>query len=404
MSNKHLLFFCLLLTGLQAAAQQTFSGFFISTGGDTTAVTFPGYNQWKNNPAKIEVRTAGGQEMVLTPENSREVTIEGYDTYRSRRFTRLTNPYLNTDFAYLSATDSTEEINGFLLFVARGAGISLYKYSDHKRINFFIENADSLVELKHKLHLGEYNDKIVEDNRFRQQLWTAFISDGVSGPAMKHRLENLAYKEDQLAAFVEGVTRHREKKKKRYPSNLVVLGGVAYNTYDVASKSYSNNSTKADYNTHMGPVLGVAYYDYSQRNFGRNFFTLQLKYYNFKHTGTFTNFMGENTVTFSGSLLNLGIGLGRNLVQSRALTAYAAVVPTMVYMPNSIEKYSYDNEENKISVISYNFSLQAGLRLPNRLGVWVHYNLLPIDTRRYVYYRNEHRSVQLGVDWQLKRN
>lgn len=403
MHHRLLLFVVLLATGLAAAAQQSFNGYYINNSGDTMAVSFPNYKQWKNNPAQIEVRTAGGQDVVLTPGNTREVTIDGYDTYRSRRFTRLTNPYLFYSFSNLSEVDSTEDLHGFLLFLAKGDGVSLYKYSDQRRENFFIERGDSLVELKHKIYPNDNQSGVIEDNRFRQQLWIAFLPTRGNDGAFKHRLESLPYKEDQLEAFVKGLQGKREKKKKQYPSEIALMGGVAYNTFNVTSQSFSNRSTLADYKGGAAPVVGFTLYDYGQRSFGRNFFALQLKYYRFKNAGDYEYYSSTGTVTFSASVLNLGTGLGRIFIQSPALKAYAALVPYILFMPDSRETYSSGHGNTKEFIMSYNVSLQAGLRFNDRLGAWAHYNLLPTDAQQYVHFANYHRSLQMGVDWRLKR-
>lgn len=404
MNHKLLLFACLLTTGLQAATQQTFNGYFINNNGDTTAVSFPGYKQWKNNPAQIEVRTAGGQDIVLTPENAREVTINGYDTYRSRRFSRLTNPLEFTAFNELSAADSTEEIHGFLLFLVQGDGVSLYKYSDKRRENFFIEKEGELTELKHKLYPNDNYSQVIEDNRFRQQLWAAFVHSRQNTEALKSRLEVLEYKEDQLQALVKGVKGKREKKAKRYPSEIALMGGVAYNTFNVTSVSFSNRSTMADYKASQSPVIGITFYEYSQRAFGRNFFLLQLKYYRFKNEGEYTYYTRVGTVTYSGDMINVGLGFGRTIYQTPALKAYAVLAPHAVFIPASKEQYSGEEAYEENLVISYNVSVQAGVRFGERLGAWVHYNVLPIDAQQYIHFGNHHRSLQLGVDWRLKRN
>lgn len=403
MYHKLLLAIGLLTTYLQAFAQPTFNGYYIDNNGDTTAVSFPAYKQWKDNPSQIEVRTAGGQDRVLTPENTREVTIEGYDTYRSRRFKRLTNPYEFTNFNDLSPVDSSEEIHGFLLFLAQGDGVSLYKYSDPKRANFFIEKEGVLTELKHKIYPNEFHSAIIEDNRFRQQLWTAFIRSRPNDGALKHRLETLQYREEQLEAFVKGIKSRTEKKVKRYPPEFAFMGGIAYNTFKVTSPDLDTRSTRADYKGSVAPVLAVGFYEYSQRGFGSNFFTLQLKYYRFKNSGDYTYYSREGTATYSANVFNLGIGMGRNFIQKPGFKAYAAVVPYLVFMPDSKEQFSDYNREVKESFFAYNFSVQAGVRFGGRLGAWAHYNLLSTDVMQYIYYNDDHRSLQVGVAWWLKR-
>lgn len=400
-----LLFWTLLLAGLQASAQPSFNGFFINNEGDTTAVFFPDFKEWEINPTQIKVRTASGQDRVLSPENSREVTIEGYDTYRSRRFTRLLNPYVfdHNNYNNLLPTDTTEEVHGFLLFLARGRGISLYKYADKKRANFFIDNGDSLVELKHKIFMNNNYSQVIEDNRFRNQLWVAFLKNSENNNALKARLERLMYKEDQLEAFVKASGGKPEKKKIQYPTEYMIMAGAALNTYDVEGEEFPSAGSTGSCKPTMSPVLGIAFYDYSQRNFGRNFFTLQAWWYRFENSAPFTYFSTTSKVTYRSNVINLGLGMGRNFVQTSTLSVYAAAVPHIVYLPDSRQQRTYPAKDVKQALFKYNLALQAGARLSRHLGFWMRWELRPIDTQNYELNDNNHRTLQLGVDWRLKR-
>jgi hypothetical protein len=406
MNNKFLLGLCLLLSSTFAAAQQTFHGFYINTNGDSTAVSFPNYKQWNFNPQQISVLTADGKEQTLTPDNTQRFSIEGYDTYVSHRFSRLTNRITGiSDYRLLSPNDSLEEVHGFLLLVTRAQGINFYKYTDNKRENFFMEQEGTPVtELKFKVYVND-NNQVVEDARFKQQLLTAFGGKIAGNASLMHRLNRLEYKEDKLEAFLRQVEGKKTAKKKMYPSELLLFGGIAHNTFEVKSDEVGGPSSETTYGPHTSPVLGIAYIDYSQRNFGRNFFLGQVKWYRFKNSGTYTypNTNVKNDITFEAQVATFGVGLGRNLIKTPTLTYYVAAVPTAMALINSKVTYSIQGVASDKSFLNMNVLLQTGLRLKNNFGIWAHYHLLPNDVQNYTMYNNNHRTIQIGVDWTLKR-
>ena len=351
------------------------------------------------------MRTASGNEQVLTPETARQVTIEEYDTYVSRRFTRLINPYTGlTDYRNYMPQDSLEEIHGFLLYLTQGNGVRLYKFQDKKRENYFIEkDGGPLTELKFKVHVDD-NNKVVEDLRFKQQLQTAFALNPATNAFLYNKLQRLEYKEDKLEAFI-GQTAGKQKKKRMYPADLVVMGGLAYNTFDIIAYNSPNTSSQGTFKPGVAPVLGVTYFDYSQRNFARNFILLQAKWYHFRHSAIYEypNSGRETTLTYESQVANLNVGLGRNLIKTPTLSYYAAVAPSLVVLLGSKETNSFTGAASKSTLLTYNFTLQTGVRLKRNLGVWLHYNVVANDVQSYVFYDHRHRTVQLGLDWLIKK-
>ena len=406
MKKYLLLTLCAAVCSIVVPAQTSFHGYFISPNGDTTRVSYPDYKQWNFNPQQITVQTGDGKTEVLTPENTREFVIDGYDTYVSRRFSRIANPITSiNDFRVLSPDDSVEQVHGFLLYMTQAKGVRLYKYNDKRRENFFIEKeGEPLSELKFKIHVTD-DLQAVDDNRYKQQLHVAFRESISANPSLQHRLNRLEYKEEKLEAFMRQVEGNKAAKKKMYPGELLVLGGVAYSSFEVKGSEMTTASSETTYDPSVSPVLGIAYFDYSQRNFAKNFFLLQLKWYRYQNNGVYTYpYSSQKTkITYESHLANLSVGLGRNFVQTPAASFYVVVAPTALLLLNTKEIYNEKDVASRATFFTYNILLQTGVRFKNKLGIWAHYNVLPIDVQKYVFFQHNHRSIQVGVDWTLKR-
>lgn len=406
---KYLLFCGLLLMGAQAFAQKTFSGSYITHEGEKVAVTFTNYRQWNHNPSQVKVQTAEGKDLTLTPAGVRSFTVDGYDTYVSRRFTRLLNPIGDVSgYQQLPNRDSVETIEGFLLLLAEGAGVRLYKYSDRQRENFFVEK-DSLQELRYKIYTNEAG-RLVHDADYREQLRVLFADRMAAGLKLGNAVGNLEYKEAPLRKFVEQAVGVTAKKKRKYPSEFMVLGGAAYNTFDVSSERYKSlGSVSADYGSQVTPVIGIGFIDYSQRNFARNFVSIQARYYSYKNSGTYTQYGEEKEVTFQSDVISLSLALGRNLIQAPQFSWYAAVASNGSYLPNSRGNYDYENSiiissaPDKVSLFSHNIVLQSGVRMKNGIGLWLHYHLLPTEVYQLPQFHHEHRTLQFGAEWRFRK-
>lgn len=402
------IFLCLLLCGIHALAQKTFSGTYITNEGEKIAVTFPNFRQWAHNPSQVKVRTTEGKELILTPASAHSFTVDGYETYVSRRFTRLLNPIDEpSNNVELLNRDSLEEVQGFLLLVTEGAGVKLYKYSDKQRENFYVEK-DSLQELRYKIYRNDANN-LVHDADYREQLRILFSDRITVEPKLGNELSYLEYKETPIRKLIEKALGISNKKKRNYPSEFMVMAGAAYNTFDVSSKVYDDlGSVTADYGPTVSPVIGIGFIGYSQRNFAKNFITAQAKYYSFKNSGSYTKYDEERDVTFQASVINLSVGVGRNLVQTPQTSWYAAVAINGSYLPNSRENFNYESSIRylgapmKVSIFTQNIVLQTGVRHKNGFGMWLHYNMLPTETKQVIHFRHEHRTIQFGAEWRLK--
>lgn len=405
--------FYLLLAGLFFSGlgfSQKFSGYFISTKGDSVAVYFPNYRQWNENPKSIAAVTQAGEAVVLSSDNASKIVISGYDTYISKNFERLLNQTeMKFDQFALPEQDSLERLNAFLLLVTEANGYKLFQYKDAIRENFFIEDqGGNFSELKFKISYANSSLNVIKDETFKRQLQVIFIRQITENPQLINQLQHLRYQENELKKFVTlaatGSTKI-EKDKQRFPSELFVLGGLAYNTFRIEPGLESVAYTNARFESRMAPVVGLGITIFQQRNLGRNYFRLWTKYYQYSNIGTYKGYGGnEEKISFEAKLLNTYFGMGRKWVQARNFYWHTDLAMAMIAFLNNKEIRHAGGQETNGQRVGLNFNVHTGIALKNGFGFWLNSNILPVNVSKYMLFGTMHRSLQTGVSYNFAKN
>lgn len=263
-------------------------GYYITLQGDTVRGTFPYYAQWTKNPAQVDfIPTGETHQTELTPENTRQFTVNGYDEYVAYTGKRLVNPIDNN--ILLSETflrgidDESERITVFLRLVIATTGGNLYIFHDTKRMNFFYQaTGQPVIELRYKKTLDL--KQISEMPEYRQQLSAAFAAI-IERKHLAEQLEKLKYTEQNLSSFFKTMF-PVVKEEARYPNapKWILSGGVMATTIHADLPDQSPSLLSQTRHFSYSPLLSVGCIVPIGRNFGKYFAYPQLKLYQYKNT------------------------------------------------------------------------------------------------------------------------
>lgn len=395
----------LLILNIRLYAQQSMPGFYIASNGQTINGTFPKFRNWNYNPSKIEFETNTKQLIQLTPEVCKSFTVTGYDTYESMKVKRMTNPnkfYLNVEKA--PNEEVFEDIHVFLRRIYNEGSVKLYIFKDSKRENFFIKINDTLTELLFRVVFRKNpstgTDFVVEDKKYIDQLKSMFSARLSNDEKLAKKISMLRYSENNLITFLNQAMGLKFKRQKnRYPPELVVIGGVSYNTFKVGPYQQFVYPTTLSYPSKISPVIGLSYTEYTQRSFGKNMYSGELKYYSFKHAAA----RGEERWEYKASAFSIGFSVGRKWIDEKNIAWYTSIVPTAILFAKNTETKTYLNTKEVVEgrKIIFRPALQTGF-IFNRIGIWAVYNFIKNDIQRYPHYNSFHQSIQAGMDWRFK--
>lgn len=385
-------------------SQNKFPGYFVNLTGDTVRGNFPSYKQSETSPFQIDFVSANGNA-TLTPANTKGFSITDFDTYESKHIRRMLNPIeLTEGFNETDTTNRFDERDAFVRVVYNKGGVKVYEFKDLQRPNYYIQyKSDTLTELENKVYLK--NNLLVEERKYRNQLNFLFLENIMQNKKLAIALEDLRYQPEELSTFLDKVQKIKveggTKTKKQF--DLLLITGLSMNSFEVTRRNYSFKPSMVDYPTTFAPVFGIGINMYSRRNLGKNIATAQLKFWNFKNGGGFSESADNYQFSFESKVATLAVGFGRNWVHTSNLSWYTTVAPEVTALIGSKTNGStMFMSPFKDKMLDLNVNFQTGIVIKRKFGVWASYNLAGFDTRAYLHYRSIHQPLQLGVDWRIK--
>lgn len=244
--KKHLslLAFSMLLSFTAFSQIKFESGYFINNDGQKTECLIRNAD-WKNSPVAFEYKL--GQDTLV-----HKGTLETVSEFGINGVSKFIRAKVNIDrssdnIPYMSSEKNPvfkEELLYLKVLIEGGA--SLYQYTDGNLVRFFYSTKDTaLTQLVYKRYL--VNNKITENNTFRQQLFVSLKCQAIS----QEDFENLKYNNPglkQLFAAYNECTKtsyvNREPRQKRDFFNLTVRPGLNYSNFYIdksASDTWDGN-------------------------------------------------------------------------------------------------------------------------------------------------------------------
>ncbi len=346
---------------IHTSAQKNAPGFYVTLNGDTITGNFLHFKEWTNNPSKLLFESNIKKLIELTPDMCKNFTVTGFDTYDAREIKRMTNAnayYDNHFFDKESSEPTYDTLTCFLRRIYAHHSIVLYEFRDSKRANYFIQTNDSLMELIFKIDYK--NGMLSKDKEYITQLQSLFANFINGNKKLENKLLGLAYTEEDFVSFLKsiyGIT-VSGKPKVKYPPELIFSGGIAYNTrkviplYDVLYVRSAMN-----YNPSISPVFCIDFVSYSQRNFGKYFASLGLKYTSFQNAGEKPS---VERWEYKAQVIGLDMGVGGKWIQKRDLVWYTSAHLSALHLfkNEEIRKNSTSVTEKDGTSLSLNLSLK----------------------------------------------
>lgn len=383
-----LLVTCLLFIVSNASnAQDT----YVNNNGDTVHGKITNYTQWSKSPSKVDFSDNSGNNITLTPLNCKGFKVDNSDAYISYSGTRI----VNTDNIKNSVSTgnkimSTEHIDGFLRRIYQYKGFTLYKYSDSKRINFFLSKNDSLKELEYYEYIDDNSNALQTDDAYKYYILDQ-LKD-IDAPDKQKEIDNLEYRQDALINFFAKILDDKanatEKKRDRYPSE--VFGGIGVDG-KFGSLTHADGSKFRQ--TSVSPLFEIGMRIYGQRNFGKLFFQpiVALSFLDNTINDSKNSFKLRNR----GTLVSARMGPGYTFLKKQGISVYASAMVQLdfVFGYKSIYTYTgtiYSGElDYPATMIKVSLNPEVGLMINRSINIALQGSLpyrLPVYYNETYYY------------------
>lgn len=398
------------------AQSKTFTGFYISSVGDTIQGVFPDYKQWHHNPTRVAfIESATSKPVVLTPENCAKFIINDQDEYVAYNGPRIENPLQDLQVVNNKETSTTDyqytEIVAFLRLLSRSKEAELYTFSDNRRVNLFYKlPGERMAELKFKKIYRDNQIYDIED--YKQQLSNLFILQ-IQDRNLNRTLEKLAYNEQQMKEFFDKLyqTGKLKLRNKKTASGWVLLAGVSVNTVKIKNDQAAAPGQK-NHSSSISPLLSVGYVVPLDRNFSKYFLFPEMRVFRYSNfTSESNNGTYKHTATFkSNFVIALELNAAVNLVNQENFKMHISGGGGVKFLANNKridesfvlpDTSPYSSSETGLTKISFMGNISAGATFNKSIMAIVSYNF-PTLIADYAEATPMLGGIQLRVGYRFK--
>jgi hypothetical protein len=241
-----------------------------------------------------------------------------------------------------------------------------------------------------KLNTGEVFENAAFSNELKYSSLLKIVDD---------KKMDISYQRNDQFSFKEKNAKTK-KEKNKYPAEFSLIAGASFNSFKVSPYQQFVHPTTLNYQSKVSPVIGFSYTEYGQRSFGKNMYSGELRYYNFRHAAKTVDEEWE----YKANVFTVGIAIGRKWIYEKNFSWYTSIVPSAVILANNKEIKYYQNSNTVVdgNGLSFRAGIQMGFILFNHLGIWALYNVPGIDLHDYRQYSTIHKSTQAGIDWRFQ--
>jgi hypothetical protein len=394
--------------------KKSYEGYYKDWSGGVTKGSFPGYKQWERNPSQVEFITTDNKKLTLLPVNCAYFEVTGFESYISYKGLRQTNPIEDSKTETTDSTARMDSLHAFLRILYANSDITLYSFKDKQRVNLFYKrNGGPIVELEKRLYIHYIGNRkyFGEIAGFRQQLKNEFY-DKIEIKKLQFELNNLIYSEKSIIKFMDHLHETSTAKKyNKYPSEIFIGGGAAFNMFSYQSVDQNDIESMIDYNSPVKPVIIIGGNFYMSRNFGRIFISPRIKLFSQVSSGEKNITLSPSSSytvksTFSNTPFLFGaVNISYLLLNKDKLSWYISAGPAVAGFVNNKEEREQiiPGQQNikqiaKDNKFSFVVNAETGFRVNEKLLVSVNY-MPPITVQNYVVSIAKFSSLQVCAAW-----
>lgn len=375
--KKRILFILITILSLNCYSQISFEkGYYIDNTNQKINCLIKNID-WKNNPIKFEYKLSENSESkIATIKTIKEFGIDNISKYiRSTINIDRSSENINNLSNDKNPIFKEEEL--FLKVLVEGKA-TLYQYIDSNLKRYFYNKENSNIEQLIFKRYKTTENKIGENNRFKQQLW-----NDLKCPNFKmSKIENLDYKKSMLTNFFVEYNNcnnqeyvNYEEKQKRDLFNLTIRPRI--NNSSLTIQNFVSNSRNTDFENKISFGFGVEVEFILPFNKNKWAIAIEPTYQNFKAEKT------TNVNNVSGGML------------------IANVDYSSIEVPIGLRHYFFLNNNSKIFInASYIFDLSSKSSIEFTRNDGSNLNSLEVETRNNLamgigYKHNDKYSLEV---------
>lgn len=392
------------------------TGFYVDLKGNKITGSFNSYKEWTINPKKVDfIEDESKKEIKLTPINCISFTIDGKESYVAYSGTCLSNPTeLTSQSSQKDSSNNFDIVSTFLRSVIKQDDIQILALNNTGRNNYFYQTNDGAIsELIFKVFLND-DLKLQKDEKYKRQLFSQLFNKVVSNDQLEKQLSQLEYKEASLVRFInKAYSIKADKKKSKYKSTYFVTGGISFNSFK-ATGNAGIPQAKTSYSNHTSPLLHFGVNIYTQRGFGKLFFSPQVKVFTSKHSGEIITTNNINISTLhktnytSNFVIDPSFNLGYTLAKSDMVEWNISGGFGLLLFSNHIEKVNSKNlftnsvseTQTKMKQVAFHSNFQTSLIFSKHIILNLGY-ILPTPITDYNNYNGKMGSLQISAGYRF---
>ncbi len=407
MGKQILLTALLIIAGLSCYSQIVFEeGYFIDETGHRIDCLIKNVN-WKNNPDGFEYKLHENTEIKRTGiQDAKEFGIDSISKY-VRASVQIDRSSDKTSYLDDKREPVFHEEQLFLKVLIEGKA-SLYMYEDEGVKRFFYKKEDSEIkQLVYKRYVLN-DDRIIENNKFRQQLFFDLKCPGIH----EYQVESLSYDKNELYRFFidycectnTGFISYKRKSKRDF-FNLTVRPGVSMSSLSISN--YLSDSRDIKFDNSITFRFGLEAEFILPFNKNKWSVIAEPTYQNYRSEKKMEEgsvYGGILTANVDYKSIELPLGIRHYFYFKNGNKAFLNVFYIMDYAVNSTIVFSRDDYSFLNSLepdARNNLAIGAGYKFKEKYCLELRYQTEQDVLCRYIYYYSGYTTISVILGYTL---